>query len=65
LCPVLVIIGGDVSVGAELENFVLLGCLTRDTNNLVGSECLGEEDTEVTETTNTDNADLWGVRLCL
>jgi hypothetical protein len=65
LCPVLVIVGGDVSVGTELENFVLLGCLTRDTNNLIGSEGLGEEDTEVAETTNTDNADLLSVRLYL
>ena len=65
LCPVLVVIGGDVSVGTELEDLVLLACLTRDTDDLVSSKSLGEEDTEVAETTDTDDTDLSCVRLCL
>ena len=64
LCPVLVVIGSDVSVGTELEDLVLLGCLARDTNNLVGSKGLGEQDTKVTETADTNDTDLRIVRLC-
>jgi hypothetical protein len=60
-----VIIDDDVSIGAELQNLVLLGCLTRDTDKLIGAESLGEEDAKVNETTDTDDADLLSVRLCL
>lgn len=58
LCPVLVVVGSDVSVGTKLENLVLLACLARDTDNLVGAKGLGEKNTEVTETTDTNNTDL-------
>ena len=64
MCPVLVVVGGDVSVGTELEDLVLLACFTRDTDDLVSSERLGEEDTEMAETTNTNDTDLSCVRLC-
>lgn len=64
MCPVLVVIGGNVSIGTELENLVLLACLARDTNDLISSKGLGEEDTEVTKTTNTNNTDLSSVRSC-
>jgi len=60
LFPVLLVVGGNVLVGTELENLIFLAGLTRDTNDLVSTECLGEEDTEVTETANTDNTDLKG-----
>jgi hypothetical protein len=65
LCPVLVVVGGDVSIGTKLENLVLLACLTRDTNDLIGSKSLGEEDTEVTKTTDTNDADLSRLRRSL
>lgn len=58
LVPVLVIVGSNVPVSTELENLILLGCLAGDTNDLIGTKCLGEEDTEVAEATNTDNTDL-------
>jgi len=65
LCPVLVVIGSDVSVGTELENLVLLACLARNTDDLVGSKSLSKQDTEVAETTYANNTDLRYVRLCL
>jgi len=65
LCPVLVVVGSDVSVGTELEDLVLLACLTGNADNLVSSKGLGEEDTEVAETTNANDTDLSSVRLCL
>ena len=65
LCPVLIVVGSDVSVGTELEDLVLLACLTGNADNLVSSERLGEEDTEMAETTNTNDTDLSSVRLCL
>ena len=58
LGPVLVVIGGNVAVSSELENLLFLGSLAGDTNNLVSSESLGEEHTEVTQTTDTDDTDL-------
>ena len=55
--PVLVLTSGDVLVGTELEDVVTLVVLAGDTNNAVSTESLGEEDTEVTKTTNTDDTD--------
>jgi hypothetical protein len=65
LGPVLVVISSDVSVGTKLEDFILLSSLTRDTDDLVSSKSFGEEDTEVTKTTNTNNTDLRGVLVFL
>lgn len=58
LFPVLVIIGGDVAISTKLEDLVLLTGLAGDTDNLISTECLGEEDTKVAKTTNTDDTDL-------
>jgi hypothetical protein len=55
--PALIVVGGDVGVGAESEDLVSLGGLAGDTDDLVSAEGLCEEDTEVAETTNTDDAD--------
>lgn len=58
LNPLVIVIGSNVSVGTELQDIVLLFCLTRDTDNLVSSKSLGEQDTEVTKTTDTNDTDL-------
>ena len=63
LCPVFVVIGSDVSVGTELEDLVLLGCLARDTDDLISSKSLGEQNTKVTKTTDTNNTDLLSIRM--
>jgi hypothetical protein len=55
--PVLIRIGGDVLVCAELENVVLLVCLTRDTDDAVCTKSLGEKDTEMAQAADTNNAD--------
>lgn len=53
--PVLIVVSGDVRVSAESENLVPLGGLAGDTDDLVGAESLCEEDTEVTQATDTDD----------
>lgn len=55
--PALIVVSGDVRVGAESENLVLLGGLAGDTDDLVSAEGLGEENTKVAQTTNTDDTD--------
>ncbi|KAI6756841.1 hypothetical protein HG530_011439 [Fusarium avenaceum] len=55
--PALIVVGGDVGVGAESEHLVSLGGLAGDTDDLVSAEGLCEENTEVAETTDTDDAD--------
>lgn len=55
--PLGVLAGGDETVGTKLDGVFLLGGGARDGNNLVGTEGLGEEKGEVTETTNTDDTD--------
>jgi hypothetical protein len=55
--PVLIRIGGDVLVCAELENVVLLVCLTRDTDDAICPKSLGEKDTEMAQAADTNNAD--------
>lgn len=57
LGPVGIVIGGDVGISAELQSILLLVVLARDGNDLVGAKGLGEHDTEVTETTNTNDTD--------
>lgn len=57
LGPVGIVISGDVGVSAELQSVLLLVVLARDGNDLVGTKGLGEHDTEVTQTTNTDDTD--------
>lgn len=49
--------GGEIAVGAHLEGVGLLGAGAGDGPDL-GAEGLGEHDTEVTNATNTDDADL-------
>jgi hypothetical protein len=49
--------GGDELVGAHLESILLLGVSAADGNDLVGTESLGPEQTEVAETTNADDTD--------
>lgn len=58
LLPVLVVVGSNVCIGTKLDDFVLLGGLTGDTNDLVSAKCLCEKDTKVAETTNSNNTDL-------
>lgn len=58
LLPVFLIVGGDVPVSAELQYLVPLGLLPRDTNDLVGPESLGEDDSEVTQTADADDTNL-------
>ena len=53
--PVLVLTGGDEVISTELQGVLLLVRLAGDGDDAVGTESLGEEDTEVTETTNTDD----------
>jgi hypothetical protein len=49
--------GGNELVGAHLESILLLGVGTADGNDLVGAERLGPQQTEVAETTNTNDTD--------
>jgi hypothetical protein len=55
--PVLVLSGGNVLVSTELENIVALVVLAGDTDDTVSTEGLGEQDTKVTETADTDDTD--------
>lgn len=57
LGPVLVVVGGNVLVGAELEHLVPLLGLAGDSNDLVSAEGLGEQDTKVSQATDSDNTD--------
>lgn len=56
LSPVLVFIGGDVSVGTELEYVVALFSLATDSYDFVCAESFGEEDGEMAQTANSDNS---------
>lgn len=55
--PALIIVSSDVRVGAESKDLISLGSLTGDTDDLVSTKGLGEENTKVTQTTNTDDTD--------
>lgn len=57
LLPVLVVVGRNVCVGAKLKDLVLLGRLSRNTDDLVRAEGFGEKHSKVAETTDTDNTD--------
>jgi hypothetical protein len=55
--PLVVLAGGDELVSTELEGILLLARSTRDGDDLVGTHGLGEEESKVAETTNTNNTD--------
>lgn len=57
LDPVTLTLGGNVSISTELQSIVGLVSLSRDGNDLVGTQSLGPQDSEVAETTNADNTD--------
>lgn len=56
--PVLVLSGGDVVVGTQLESVLALVVLARDADDLVGAHGLGEQDGEVAQATDADDTDL-------
>lgn len=55
--PVGVLGGGDEAGSAHLHGVLLLARAAGDADDLVGTESLGPHDTEVAETTKTDDAD--------
>lgn len=56
--PVLVVVGGNVVIAAQGESLLSLLSLSRDGDNLVAAERLGEDDTEMPQTTETQDGDL-------
>lgn len=57
LGPVLVVVGRNVLISSQLQDLVLLGCLSGNTNDLVSTKSLGEEHCKVAKTTNTNDTD--------
>lgn len=58
LSPIRIVISGDIRISTELESILLLIVLAGNSNNPIGTECLCEHDTEVTQSTNTDDSNL-------
>lgn len=55
--PVLILTSRDVRIRTELQRILLLVTLAGDCDDAVSTKCLGEENTKVTETTDTDDTD--------
>ena len=55
--PVLVLVCGDEAGCAHLHGVLLLGGSAADGDNLAAAECFGTHDTEMAQTTDTDDTD--------
>ena len=56
LSPFWIVVGSDIRIRTKLKSILLLIVFAGDSNNPVGAQCLGEHDTKVTQSTNTDDS---------